>query len=233
MIRNYTTKVLIIGDPAVGKTELIWVGKGADFSSLPRRRIIGPDYHQLHFSDISIPGFDERTALSMQLWNIAGHARFTNMMRFYYKDSAAAVIIVDVSHSRKSQALRNALSWKREIEEKVTLPDGSPIPVTLVLSKMDLWDETHKAEWQEALSSHDEKCDSFEDFATRNNFVRCFRVSSKTGDGVLRANPDETETLFDYVRDLTLKQISESEDMHDETVVDLSKTESKLSCPRC
>ena len=143
------------------------------------------------------------------------------------------MIILDVSHSCKSQALQNALSWKREIGEKVTLPDGSPIPVTLVLSKMDLWNETHKAEWNDALHAHDEKHNSFEDFATRNNFVRCFRVSSKTGDGVLRANPDETETLFDYVRDLTLKQISESEDMHDETVVDLSKTESKLSCPRC
>ncbi len=98
---------------------------------------------------------------------------------------------------------------------------------------MDLWNETHKAEWNDALHAHDEKHNSFEDFATRNNFVRCFRVSSKTGDGVLRANPDETETLFDYVRDLTLKQISEYEGLHNEAVAEHSRTESKFSCRFC
>ncbi len=113
MIQKYTTKVLIIGDPAVGKTELIWVGQGADFSSRPKRIIIGPDYLQLHFSDISIPGVDEHAEFSMQLWDIAGQARLGTAIRIYYREASGRY-----DHFRCKSLMQISSIAKRTLLEK-------------------------------------------------------------------------------------------------------------------
>jgi GTPase SAR1 family protein len=60
------------------------------------------------------------------------------MTRVYYKDSVGAFIVYDVT---RPQTFDNVQHWKNDIDKKITLPDGKPIPCVLlankVITKMD------------------------------------------------------------------------------------------------
>ena len=57
------------------------------------------------------------------------------LTRPYYKGASGCVILVDLS---KRGTLEGAAVWKRDLDEKVILPDGSPVPALLVANKVCL-----------------------------------------------------------------------------------------------
>jgi Ras-related protein Rab-32 len=77
---------------------------------------IGVDFH---FRKFDISG----VSVALQLWDIAGQDRFGAMYRVYYKDAFGAVLVFDLS---REETFTNVLKWKREIDSKVTLPNGKP-----------------------------------------------------------------------------------------------------------
>jgi len=87
------------------------------------------------FSAKEVHSRDFRRTLHLQLWDIGGQERSRVLTRSYYKDAAAAVVVVDINNP---EAIRSAFHWKHEIDEQVLLPDGSPIPSILLASKCDL-----------------------------------------------------------------------------------------------
>ena len=73
--------------------------------------------------------------LSVQLWDIAGQDRYISMARAYYQSSQGAIIVYDVTNEA---SFEHVTKWKREIDEKVQLPSGDPLPVVLAGNKCDL-----------------------------------------------------------------------------------------------
>ena len=57
------------------------------------------------------------------------------MTRVYYREAVGALLVADLSRPKTLQA---ATRWKEDVDAKVTLPDGAPIPVLLVANKSDL-----------------------------------------------------------------------------------------------
>ena len=55
------------------------------------------------------------------------------MTRVYYKFAIAAVICFDIS---RPSTLDNVKKWRDDINDKVVLPDGSPIPMLLLANKV-------------------------------------------------------------------------------------------------
>ena len=51
----------------------------------------------------------------------------------YYKEAVGASIVFDVT---RPNTFEGVLKWKNDIDEKVTLPDGSRIPVILLANKV-------------------------------------------------------------------------------------------------
>jgi GTPase SAR1 family protein len=72
---------------------------------------------------------------SKQLWDIAGQERFGNMTRVYYKEAVGAFVVFDVTRTDTFAAVEK---WKNDLDTKVLLPDGRPIPCILVGLKKKL-----------------------------------------------------------------------------------------------
>lgn len=139
-------KVLVIGELGTGKTSIIkrYVHQ---FFSQHYRATIGVDFA------LKVVHWDQNTVIRLQLWDIAGNVvwcplliivlpcslsfigqeRFGNMTRVYYKEAVGAFIVFDVT---RSSTFDSVIKWKQDLDSKVQLPDGNPIPCVLLANKV-------------------------------------------------------------------------------------------------
>jgi Ras-related protein Rab-32 len=82
---------------------------------------------------LKVINVDDNTMVRLQLWDIAGQERFYNMTRVYYKDAVGCFIVFDVTRASTFEAV---IKWKDDLDSKVTLQDGSPIPCVLLANKV-------------------------------------------------------------------------------------------------
>ncbi|XP_074833777.1 ras-related protein Rab-7L1 isoform X2 [Carettochelys insculpta] len=66
---------------------------------------------------------------------VGGQERFTSMTRLYYREASACIIMFDVTNLN---TFSNSWKWKQDLDSKLTLPDGSPVPCLLLANKCDL-----------------------------------------------------------------------------------------------
>uniref|UniRef100_A0A4X1VR77 Ras-related protein Rab n=1 Tax=Sus scrofa TaxID=9823 RepID=A0A4X1VR77_PIG len=125
--REHLFKVLVIGELGVGKTSIIKRYVHQLFSQ-HYRATIGVDFA------LKVLNWDSRTLVRLQLWDIAGQERFGNMTRVYYKEAVGALVVFDISRGSTFEAV---LKWKNDLDSKVHLPNGSPIPAVLLANKCD------------------------------------------------------------------------------------------------
>lgn len=123
----------------------------------------------------------------LQLWDIAGQERFGAMTHVYYKEAVGAVIAFD---STRPATFESVLKWKTDIDDKIALPDDSPIPVLLLATKADL---------VQGMSEPTET--QLKTFAAENNFVGHAIISSKSGVGV----EDAAKLLVQSIMDATAR----------------------------
>lgn len=141
-------KIIIIGDPTVGKTSYIQRYVHQSYQT-DYKGTIGVDFA------LKVVKWTDSVSIKLQLWDIAGQERFTSMTRVYYKDAHACVIMFDLS---QRSTFENALKWKKDLDSKCTLSDGSPVPCILLANKCDLpYREVQQAE--------------IEDFCREQNFI--------------------------------------------------------------
>ncbi|XP_078727797.1 ras-related protein Rab-7L1 [Lampetra fluviatilis] len=123
-------KVLVVGDPVVGKTSFVQRFVH-DVYTRHYRATVGVDFA------LKIIQWSETETVRLQLWDVAGQERFTSMTRLYYKDAAGCIVIFDVA---SLPSFHNCLKWKRDLDSKAFLPDGRPIQCILLANKSDLPD---------------------------------------------------------------------------------------------
>uniref|UniRef100_A0A8R1DVQ8 Ras-related protein Rab n=1 Tax=Caenorhabditis japonica TaxID=281687 RepID=A0A8R1DVQ8_CAEJA len=92
------------------------------------------------------------------------------MTRVYYKDAHAAIIVLD---STRERTIEGALRWKSDLDQKVTLADGSPVPAILLANKCDVDNQLGD--------------DKLYDLETSHGFVGSFRTSAKESVGIEEA----------------------------------------------
>ncbi|XP_025932978.1 ras-related protein Rab-7L1 isoform X3 [Apteryx rowi] len=91
---------------------------------------------------LKVVQWSESETVRLQLWDIAGfpflpqgQERFTSMTRLYYREASACVIMFDVTNI---STFSNSQKWKQDLDSKLMLPDGNPVPCLLLANKCDL-----------------------------------------------------------------------------------------------
>ncbi|NXS46469.1 RAB32 protein, partial [Balaeniceps rex] len=96
--------------------------------------------------------------------SLSGQERFGNMTRVYYKEAVGAFVVFDVTRGSTFEAVSK---WKHDLDSKVLLPNGSPIPAVLLANKCD-----QKKDGSQNPSQMDQFC-------REGGFVGWFETSAK------------------------------------------------------
>ena len=94
------------------------------------------------------------------------------MTRVYYKEAVGAMVVYDITRPATFEAIAK---WKNDIDHKVFLPDGRPIPCVLVANKCDLPNAVTKSE------------DEMNAFCSEMGFVGWFQSSAKENKNISEA----------------------------------------------
>ncbi|XP_071753062.2 ras-related protein Rab-32 [Centroberyx gerrardi] len=150
-------KVLVIGDLGVGKSSIIlrYVNKRFDKAY---KATIGVDF------GLKTIEWDAKTVVRLQLWDIAGQEQYKKMSRVYYKGALGALVVFDIT---KRSTLEAASEWKQDLDSKVCLDSGSPVPAVLLANKCDMTD------------GKGEEASSLDRFCEENSFLGWFETSAK------------------------------------------------------
>ena len=106
------------------------------------------------------------------------------MTRVYYKEAVGAFIVFDVT---RADTFRSVDKWKTDLDTKVLLPDGRPIPCVLLGNKSD-------QPPSEPLYKDNE---GMESFCIDKNFAGWFPVSAKDNVNVEEAAKFLVQKIID------------------------------------
>lgn len=88
------------------------------------------------------------------------------MTRVYYKEAVGAFVVFDVTRGSTFEAVSK---WKHDLDSKVVLPNGSPIPTILLANKCD----------QKKDSSQNPSPSQMNQFCKEGGFAGWFETSAK------------------------------------------------------
>ncbi|NP_001408340.1 ras-related protein Rab-7L1 isoform 2 [Mus musculus] len=116
---------------------------------------------------------------------VGGQERFTSMTRLYYRDASACVIMFDVTNAT---TFSNSQRWKQDLDSKLTLPSGEPVPCLLLANKSDL------SPW--AVSR-----DQIDQFSKENGFTGWTETSVKENKNINEAMRVLVEKMMNNSRE--------------------------------
>ena len=153
---NYLFKYIIIGDSAVGKSNILL-------------RYIHDQFHDEFQTTIGVEFGAKNIQINdkiyrIQIWDTAGQENFRSITRAYYKNSVCACVVYDIT---KRSTFDNVKNWVEDCKKQ------TPKSVFLVLigNKSDLENE-RKISYEEG-----------ENLAVKFNML-FFETSAKNGDNV-------------------------------------------------
>ena len=168
---DFLLKYIIIGDAAVGKSNLLLRFAQNDFKA-EYQLTIGVEFGAKNI-DINNKKF------RLQIWDTAGQENYRSITRAYYKNSVCAILVYDISNRESFEHISN---W---IEDCLA---QSPKTVFMVLvgNKSDL-NENRKVSFQEGQEM------------AKNNHLMFFETSAKTGENVDKIFEDSAKEISNKI----------------------------------
>jgi len=153
---DYLLKYIIIGDSAVGKSNILLRYTNDKFSN-EFQSTIGVEFGVKNLS------IDDKL-YRVQIWDTAGQEQFRSITRAYYKNSVCACVVYDITNKA---TFENIKSWLEDCKKKCP----KTIYLVLIGNKSDL-EEERKVTYEEGSK-----------FAQKNGMI-FFETSAKTGENV-------------------------------------------------
>ncbi|XP_072314351.1 ras-related protein Rab-32-like [Eucyclogobius newberryi] len=164
---DHLFKVLVVGDVRVGKTSVVLRSVRKSFSE-NYKTTIGVDFA------LKTVQRDPRTVVRLQLWDIAGQEQTRNLSRVFYREARGALVVFD---AHNWPTLDSAARWKSDLDAKVSLDSGRPIPALLLANKCDLMEQRDR----------DAMAPSLDHFCLLHGFSGWFETSAKEGTNIEEA----------------------------------------------
>jgi len=171
---NYKFKIIICGDPSVGKSSLI-----LRFTNNAFRRHYIPTLG-VHVSDKIFQ--IEESYIQLVIWDIAGQQKFQTMRQQFYLGSDGLFLIFDLS---KPSSLESVTSWHFDIQNQ--LKDRPALTGYIIGNKKDIGQST------ESVS------EKGSDLASYLN-LGYIETSAKTGENVEHAFYTIAKSLYDALQ---------------------------------
>jgi len=156
-------KIVLIGDPEVGKTSIRRKYMGKSFRA---------DYLKTLGADFAAQKVDvEGESVLLTIWDLAGQSIFHGMRSSFYHGCKSALVVCDVTNSK---TLENSLKWA---EEATKFAKNSLQELYLIGNKIDLKDDRVVQPTELEKFAHE--------FSTSFNFpVKVYETSALTGENI-------------------------------------------------
>ncbi|KAI5453397.1 GTP-binding protein of the rab/ypt [Naganishia albida] len=126
MTRTNSFKLVLLGESAVGKSSLVL-------------RFVKDEYSDYRESTIGAAfltqtvALNDETNIKFEIWDTAGQERYRSLAPIYFRNSAAAVIVYDITQSADA-SFEKAKSWVQTLQRQA----DPGIIIILVGNKLDL-----------------------------------------------------------------------------------------------
>ena len=175
-------KIIVVGNSGTGKTSFVnkWIKD--TFDETYKATIVSEfSYKIVDYKDKSY---------KIQLWDLAGMDQNICITKIFSKDSHGCIVVSDITDEK---TLTECVKWKNTVDETTKFLDGTNIPSILIRNKVDLLENEN---------NNDEE-DKMKEFCEKNQFLRCFRTSAKTGTNIEEAMNFLISTIIDKMEKIT------------------------------
>lgn len=152
---RFVFKIMVLGEPAVGKTSLI-------------RRFVENRFTEDYLSTIGVDFLKKNVKyddaeVTLVLWDVAGQAKYANFKRHYYQGANFFIIVCDVTRKLTYLSISR---WLKDAQ--IIL--GEAVNFTIFANKVDLVDQR--------------EVEDYEDYKNAEGLVEIIETSAKTGHNV-------------------------------------------------
>ena len=179
-------KITLLGEGAVGKTSL-------------RRTYLGESFKEGYMmtigADFAVKKMNiNQTEYTLQIWDLAGQQRFSAVREVYYRGTAGALLVFDISRPETYEILPN---WLHEL---IRNNKNRIVPLVLIGNKEDLRDSTPYAVPKEYAMEYADQLSQWSGF-----YVPYMETSAKTGLNVEQVFALLTESISQYFERMTVE----------------------------
>ena len=175
-------KIIVVGNSGTGKTSFVnkWIKD--TFDETYKATIVSEfSYKIVDYKDKSY---------KIQLWDLAGMDQNICITKIFSKDSHGCIVVSDITDEK---TLTECVKWKNTVDETTKFLDGTNIPSILIRNKVDLLEN----------ENNNNEEDKMKEFCEKNQFLRCFITSAKTGTNIEEAMNFLISTIIDKMEKIT------------------------------
>ncbi len=174
--RLYEIKIVLLGDPAVGKSSIVQRFCSDKFED-KYKTTIGGAYLQ---KEVKLKNGD---TLKLHIWDTGGQEKFRSLAGLYYKDAVAAILVYDLTNPETLDSLDY---WVNELNQNV---DNNNFMISVAGNKSDLPNEDKKITYNQGKN-----------FCKEKDISIFYETSAKTGVGVKELFTSLAQKVYEVQR---------------------------------